>query len=272
VGYYEILDLKKEPFSTSPDPAFFYRSNSHNSAIQRLEINVRLRRGLNLILGDVGTGKTTLLRTLLQSLGEEDHFLLYMILDPSYHSEFQFLTHLTKIFGITPQFRSTLDYKEEIEKFLFKHGVDGQKTIILFIDEAQKLTAANLEVLRTLMNYETNEYKLLQLVLMAQVELLPKVKRIRNFIDRASLKYIINPLDKSEVKEVVKFRLHQAGFNSGRTLFTNKALDMIYQHTQGYPRKITLLCHRALEHIVMHEKTIVDKDTIRDVIKEEDVL
>ena len=269
MGYYEVLDLKKEPFSTSPDPTFFYRSSSHNSAIQRLEINIRLRRGLSVILGDVGTGKTTLLRTLLQALGEEDEFKLHIILDPSYHSEFQFLSHLIKILGISPQFRSTLDYKEEIEKHLFKYGVDERKTIVLCIDEAQKLTAGNLEVLRVLMNYETNEYKLLQLVLMAQMELLPKLKRIKNFIDRASLKYIINPLDKIETKRMIEFRLHQAGFNSGRTLFTDKAISMIYECAQGYPRKVSLLCHNALEYIVMRDKVVVDEDVAQKIIEEE---
>jgi len=269
LGYYEVLNLKKEPFSTSPDPAFFYRSSSHNSAIQRLEINLRLKRGLNLVLGDVGTGKTTLLRTLLQNLSQENEFVLHMILDPSYNSEFHFLTHLIKIFGIIPHFRSTLDYKEEIEKYLFKEGVDEHKTVVLFIDEAQKLTPHNLEVLRTLMNYETNEYKLLQLVLMAQMELLPKVIRIKNFIDRASLKYMINPLDRFETKEMIEYRLHQSGLNSGRALFTNDAIELIYRRTQGYPRKIALLCHNALEKIVMSDKEIVDEKVVRQLIEEE---
>ncbi len=269
MGYFEVLNLKKEPFSTSPDPAFFYRSSSHQAAIKRLEINVRLKRGLSIILGDVGTGKTTLLRTLLQTLGQEEEFILHMVLDPSYHSEFQFLTSLTKIFGIGPVFRSTLDYKEEIEKYLFRKGVDEKKVIVLFIDEAQKLTPANLELLRTLMNYETNDYKLLQLILMAQMELLPKVRRIRNFIDRASLKYIINPLDRAETKEMIEYRLNQAGLNSGQVLFTDGAINLIYEHTQGYPRKIAMFCHQALERVVMHEKDKVDDDMVRKIIEEE---
>ncbi|PIU41210.1 MAG: transposase [Candidatus Omnitrophica bacterium CG07_land_8_20_14_0_80_42_15] len=269
MGYYEILKLKKEPFSTSPDPDFFYESSPHKTALTRLEINIRLRRGLNLILGDVGTGKTTLLRTLLQNLGQDEEFILHMILDPTYQSEFQFLSSLVKIFGINPNFRSTMDYKEEIEKYLFRNGVDLNKTIVLFIDEAQKLTPANIELLRTLMNYETNDYKLLQLVLMAQMEILPKIKRIRNFIDRVSLKYIINPLDRSETKSLIEFRLRQAGFNSGRVLFTDDAVDMVYEASQGYPRRIALICHNALEQIVMHDKDKVDKDIIGKIIERE---
>lgn len=269
MGYFEILQLDREPFSTSPDPFFFYRSSSHNSAIQRLEINIRLKRGLSIILGDVGTGKTTLLRTLLQELGQEDEFKLHMILDPTYESEFQFLTHLVKIFGIEPHFRSAIDYKEEIEKFLFRCGVDDRKTVVLFIDEAQKLTSANLELLRTLMNYETNEYKLLQLILIGQMELIPKVKRVKNFIDRASLKYIINPLDRLETSQMIDFRLHQAGFNSGDMLFTDNAINLIHEATQGYPRQVSMMCHNALEYIVMHDRNIVDKEIIKEVIERE---
>jgi general secretion pathway protein A len=220
-----------------------------------------------MILGDVGTGKTTLLRALLRTLGQENEFILHMILDPTYQSEFQFLTSLVKIFGLNPPFRSTLDYKEEIEKYLFRKGVDEHKTVVLFIDEAQKLTPANIELLRTLMNYETNEFKLLQLILMAQMELLPKARRIKNFIDRVSLKYIINPLDRYETKEMIDYRLEQAGYDSRRSLFNDSAIDLIYQYSEGYPRKIALACHNALEHIVMHEKDKVDRETVRRIIE-----
>ena len=142
------------------------------------------------------------------------------------------------MFGITPEFKSTLDFKEALEKYFFQKGVDENKTIILLIDEGQKITPENLEVLRMLLNYETNEYKLLQLVIMAQVELLPRVKRIRNFIDRVALKYTINPLDESETKQMIEFRLRQGGYSRPEILFTDEAIRLIYESTQGYPRKI----------------------------------
>lgn len=272
MSYFNVLNLDKEPFSTSPDPEFFYRSREHNTALQRLEITIRLRRGLSLILGDVGTGKTTLSRTLFQSfLGEEDKFIFKMILDPNYKTEYQFLTSLAKTFGVLPDFRSTIDIQESIEKYLFKKGVEENKTIILLVDEGQKLTQPFLEILRTLLNYETNEYKLLQLVILSQMEILPRIKKIHNFLDRVSLKYIINPLDIRETKEMIEFRLRQAGYNSQRNLFTDEAVEKIYNFSQGYPRKISLLCHNALERLVMYDKDVVDENIVGSLLEEEKV-
>lgn len=269
MSYYEVLNLKKEPFSSSPDPAFLYRSSAHNSCLKRLEIAIRLKRGLSVILGDVGTGKTTLSRAILQEFSKDTNFVFHMILDPTYNSEFQFLEALTKIFGIMPDSRSTHDYKEEIEKYLFKKGIEENKTIVLLIDEGQKLTFSFLEVLRTLLNYETNEYKLLQLVIMSQMELLPKIKKIKNFYDRIILKYIINPLDEKETREMIDFRLKEAGLPANKRLFSPESIRLIFEYSQGYPRKIAILCHNALEELIMMRKDVVDKEIVSKVIERE---
>ncbi len=270
MSYYKLLNLEKEPFSTSPDPNFFYQSLGHATALKRLEIAIRLKRGMSLILGDVGTGKTTLSRTLFQSFnGEEESFIFHMILDPNFKSEYQFLAHLTKLFGVSPFFRSTMDHREAIERYLFKKGVEEKKTVVLLIDEGQKLSQPFLEILRTLLNYETNEQKLLQLIIMSQMELLPRIKRIQNFMDRVSLKYIINPLDEEETSEMIDFRLRQAGYRGEKKLFTHEAIRKIYEFTQGYPRKIAFLCHNALERLVIENREQVTADLIESLIAEE---
>lgn len=259
---FEALGLQTEPFSTSPDPAFLYRSHTHETALRRLEIAIRLKRGLSVILGDVGTGKTTLLRTLLQEFEGQKDFHFHMILDPAYESEFQMLFHLTKLFGITPPSRSSLDCKETIERYLFEKGVDQGKVVVLLIDEGQKLSATHLEVLRTLLNFETNAYKLLQLVIFSQMELLPKIRRVRNFMDRVSLKYILNPLDESETRQMILFRLKAAGCQNPTVLFTEEAVRIIHQQSQGYPRKVAVLCHDAMEQLIMQKKQTVDAELL----------
>ena len=269
MSYYTELGLTKEPFSTSPDPAFFFRSSSHVQALTRLEIAIRLRRGLCLILGDVGTGKTTLARTLLANFPQEDGFTFHMTLDPSFESEYQFLLQLSRMFGIHAQCKSTLDCREAIEHHLFHSGVTEGKTTVLMIDEGQKLSLDMLENLRVLLNYETSEFKLLQVVIFAQMELLGRIRRIKNFIDRVALKYIINPLSEEETAQMIQFRLQSAGLPSDQTLFLPEAIQTLYRFTQGYPRQIALLCHNALEALVIHDQRVVDEALIQELIHDE---
>ena len=269
MSYYTVLGLTKEPFSTSPDPAFFFRSSSHVQALTRLEIAVRLRRGLSLILGDVGTGKTTLARTLLANFPQEEGFAFHMVLDPSFESEYQFLLYLARMFGIRSVMKSTLDCREAIESHLFQSGVTEGKTTILIIDEGQKLSVDILEQLRVLLNYETNEFKLLQVVILAQMELLNRIRRLKNFVDRVALKYIVNPLSEEETAELIRFRLLSAGRSSEEPLFLPEAVSAVYRSTQGYPRKISLLCHNALEALVMHEQRVVDAALIEELVQHE---
>ena len=269
MSYYTALGLTREPFSTSPDPAFFFRSSSHMQALARLEIAIRLRRGLSLILGDVGTGKTTLARTLLANVPQEDGFSFHMILDPSFDSEYQFLLQLSRMFGVQTPCKSTLDCREAIEHHLFQGGVMEGKTTVLIIDEGQKLSMDMLENLRMLLNYETNEFKLLQVVIFAQMELLGRIGRVRNFMDRVAMKYLINPFSEEETADMIRFRLRSAGLPPGQELFSPEAIQAIHHCTQGYPRQIALLCHNALESLVMYEKPLVDEMVIEELVRHE---
>ena len=271
MSYYKVLGLEKEPFSTSPDPAFFYESGEHRAALMRLMVEIRLKRGLSLILGDVGTGKTTLSRKLFHMLKERQDIIFHMILDPTYETEEIFLDSLIRTFKIEigkPQ-PSVLDYKEALKKYLFQKGVEEGKTVVLLIDEAQKLNLLSLEILRVLLNYETNEFKLLQLVLLSQMELLPRLRQMKNFWDRINLKYVLNPLDETETKELIEFRLSAAGYHQGMEFFTGEAIGEIYRYTQGYPRRISMICHHALKTLVMENKPVVDASLIRDLISQE---
>jgi general secretion pathway protein A len=265
-----VFGLEEEPFSTSPDPAFFYESSEHREALLRLEIAIKLKRGASLLLGDVGTGKTTLARKLFCTFSDKTQYDFSMILDPGSETEFEFLSSLMDVFEIKADYPPSLyGYRKALEAYLFQKGVNENKTVILLIDEAQKLGIGSIEALRTLLNYETSKFKLLQLVLFAQTEFLSQIREIRNFWDRISLKYMINPLSLKETRDMIDFRLRQAGYKKNTSLFTDDAVDTIFHHTEGCPRRIMMVCHNALESLIIKNKPVVEKDTVRELISEE---
>lgn len=237
--YIELLNLKKEPFSISPDPNFFYHSKDYEECLQKLELSIRLRRGLSIVLGDVGTGKTTLSRALIQLFQGYEEFRFHLILDPSFNSEYEFLLSLVKIFNIpVPRENTNLAFKEVIRTYLLKEGLEKKRIIVLIIDESQKMDYPFLELLRDFLNFETNEYKLLQLVILGQMEFLERTQGKKNFMDRVNLIYFLKPLNLDDTREMIKFRLKKAGFFSHQPLFTKDAYRKIHHYSQGYPRKI----------------------------------
>lgn len=271
MSYYRMLGFEKEPFSTSPDPEFFYSSREHERTLTNVLIELRLKRGLSVVLGDVGTGKTTLSRKLVQDLRKREDCLFHIMLDPSFESRAAFTQSLVKNFGVPLESAqpSLTEMRESLERFLFQKGVVEQKTVILIIDEAQKLDPMSMEVLRLLLNYETNQFKLLQLVLLGQTELLGSIQKIPNFMDRVSFKTRLVPLDLDETKEMIYFRIEQAGYRARMDLFLEDALREIYQATQGYPRQVTMLCHKSLKAMLMKNKPVVDRETVQAIVQEE---
>lgn len=258
---YTALGLEQEPFSTTADPAFMYASMEHREALLRLLLSLRQRRGLNVILGDIGVGKTTLCRKLYGEIAGENGNNTLIIDDPSFRTDFQFLAYLLDAFGVEHTGRSTYLLKECFRNFLLEMAEAGQ-TVILLIDEGQILSSSFLEMVRMFLNFETDKYKLLQLVIFAQLEFLAKLRARRNFLDRVALRYLLNPLQPHEVAEMIRFRLAVAGYRDERPLFSDDAVAAIIEHAGGLPRPITMLCHNALEHIVLNEREAVDRDVI----------
>lgn len=269
MSYLSRLGLHKEPFSTSPDPFFFYRTHTHRNALAKIEVAVRLRRGLSLILGDIGTGKTTLARTLVRSFSDDEPYEFYLIFDPGFQTEFQFLTLLGSLFQIRPPRRTTLDYKRAIENFLYEKNLVQGKSVVVIIDEAQKLSPLILETLRVFLNYETNEHKLIQLLLFSQLEIIGKLERMPNLCDRIGFKCFLSPLSLEEIQRMVEFRLQQAGWSAERPLFTPQAIELISGVSGGYLRKITLICHQLLVKLVVNGHDVVDEALVRSFQNEE---
>ncbi len=280
MSYYRILGFQKEPFSTSPDPNFFYLTKEHETALTNVLIELRLRRGLSVVLGDIGTGKTSLSRKLIQCLRERGDFIIHIVLDPCFESEHLFLTSLVRNFEINmAQYGgpieknslqpTVLDLKEALEKFLYQKCIVENKTVVLIVDEAQKLSEVSMEMLRVILNYETNENKLLQLVLLGQLELHSKIVNIPNFFDRVSFKYVLNPLGFDETKDLINFRIRQAGYVSHSRIFLDDAIRLIHKVSRGYPRKVTSLCHRSLKNLVAKNKWSVDEMIVREIVEED---
>ncbi|MBU1996670.1 MAG: AAA family ATPase, partial [Candidatus Omnitrophica bacterium] len=254
---------------------FFYPTKQHEMALTNLLIELRLRRGLSVIFGDIGTGKTTLSRKLLHELNKRGDMIFHMILDPAFSNEGQFLVSLVRNFniqlpkGVDVKDLDIIELRDFIEKFLIKKTINEDRTIILIIDEAQKLDYSTLEALRILLNFETNDHKLIQIVLLGQLELYAKVVNMSNFMDRISFKFTLNPLDVVETKELIDFRISKAGYKGEAKLFLDEAISEIYSNTKGYPRKINMLCHKVLKEIVMQNQEIADAALVKEVIEKE---
>ncbi|MFP4057663.1 MAG: ExeA family protein [Candidatus Brocadiia bacterium] len=267
---YSALGLEQEPFSTTADPAFMYASAEHREALLRLQLSLRQRRGLNVVVGDIGVGKTTLCRKLYAEIAHQDDYHIRIIDDPSFRSEYQFIAFLLHTFGVRRRGRSAYDLKECFRTFLIEMAEQDQ-TVILLVDEGQVLVSPVLEMVRMFLNFETDKYKLLQLVVFAQLELLDKLRRRRNFLDRIALRYVLNPLQEHEVAEMIAFRLAVAGYRGEQALFTPDAVEAIYEHTGGLPRPITMLCHNALETLVLNELPVVDRELVERCVEREAV-
>jgi len=258
MDYFRILNLNKEPFSNSPDPDFFFHSRQHLDCLQKLELSLLLRRGLNVIIGDVGTGKTTLCRQLIRRFSQKEEVETHLILDPHVLNATELLASVAEMFtGEKPPLGSDdWQVKEQIKQYLFRKGVGENKTVVLIIDEGQKIPAFCLEILREFLNYETNEYKLLQIVIFAQQEFEGTIRKYPNFADRINLYHTLKPLSFRDTRLMIKYRLEKSSKASQKVnLFTMPAMWSLYRISGGYPRKIINLCHQSILSMIIQNRS-----------------
>jgi general secretion pathway protein A len=259
--YYNILNFKKEPFSNSPEPEFLFQSPQHTGCLQKLELAVRLRRGLNVVIGDIGTGKTTLCRKLIQNFSstpaDAAEIETHLLLDPSFNSAVEFLRTVALMLGIKDSNNDESEWqlKEKIKDYLFGRGVDEKRIVVLVIDEGQKIPENCLEILREFLNYETNSFKLLQIIIFAQKEFKSILKKRANLFDRINLLYYLHPLNFKQTRAMIKFRISVArDFEIAPPIFSFGGLAAIYLATGGYPRKVVALCHQIILKMIIRNK------------------
>lgn len=245
--YKEFFQLKENPFNVTADSNFFFASSSHSEAYSHLVFGIEHRKGIIAISGEIGTGKTTLCRTLLNGLNKEIKTAL--ILNPKFSDE-ELLRIILQDLGVKGKFKSKFELVTALNEYLLVESSNGNNVVII-IDEAQNLSTEQLESIRLLSNIETEKEKLLQIILVGQPELekMLQLPELRQLNQRIAVRYRVESLTKKEVAEYIQHRLKLSATNpylGAQVQFTNPALWAIYRHTRGKPRMINILCDRAL--------------------------
>jgi general secretion pathway protein A len=250
--YEEHFGFTEKPFSLTPDPRFLYKSESHANAFELLQYAMRRREGFVVVTGDIGTGKTTLCRALLEQIDRRTFTAL--VLNP-FLSEDDLLKLILQDFGVVSRAdvkagRLAGVSKQELIDTLYDFLLGLlplQANAVLIIDEAQNLPLQVLEQLRILSNLETDKAKLLQIILVGQQNLksLLRSPELRQLDQRVSIRYELKPLTRDETAAYIHHRLYVAG-GASAVSFTPRAVQVVFQYSGGIPRLINLICDRSL--------------------------
>lgn len=263
--YCKYYGLKERPFNVTSDPAFFFSSKKHKEALSHLLYGVSQRKGIIVLTGEIGTGKTTICRFFLNQVGK--NVKTAFILNPAF-SETQLLESIVNDFGINHKNKTKLGMVLKLNNFLLDESSAGNN-LVLIVDEAQNLKPALLEQIRLLSNLETEKDKLLQVILVGQPELNSRLNlyNLRQLRQRIMVRYHISPLDTDEIKGYINWRLEVAG--AGKKLeFSNEAVDIISRFSGGTPRLINMICDRALLAGFVKESVYIDANIINSCVEE----
>jgi general secretion pathway protein A len=267
--YKAFFNLTRNPFDLTPDPTCFVPTRRHNEALVALHYGIRRHKGFVVLTGEVGTGKTLLLRCLIGLLkGSKD--VAYAYLFNGRLSPTEFLQYILSDFGLPASGKNKSDLLFDLGQFLISRG-SRKMTTVLIVDEAHLLSADLLEEIRLLSNLETDDDKLLQIVLVGQPELDEKLDSVglRQLKQRIAVRTQLGSLDADETDRYIRQRLQIAGGNSGsNALFSEQTIAAVYRHSRGLPRLINTICENALIAAYARRLPTVPPDVIEDVARE----
>jgi len=230
-----VKKQRVKPFSISPNPSYLYLTPALQSVLEKCRYVIDDRQGLTVITGDVGMGKSTVLRYLWSEYSLRDDTVTSLMPTPTYPTDFSFLKALSGDLKLNAR-RSLVDQEDELRVFMM-NCFSEEKNVVVFIDEAQKLTGRQLEMVRVLLNFETNSEKLVQIVLAGQIELRHKLadKSKKALRSRILVPSLLTTLSPSETADMLRFRCQQAGVPF---TFTPEAINQLYVRSNGIPRDI----------------------------------
>ncbi|MBU1344531.1 MAG: AAA family ATPase [Proteobacteria bacterium] len=262
--YKSFYNLTKKPFQISSDPAFLWFGEKHKEALATLKYGILDNKGFLLLTGDVGTGKTSLINALIQSLS--DDIVCTSVPDPGLE-KLDFFNYIAAAFGMDKEFSTKGTFLAHFRKFLLKAN-ENNKKVLLIIDEAQLLTQEMLEEIRLLSNIEKTDAKLINIFFIGQNEFNEILNREQNRAvrQRLTLNYNIDPLTPDETCEYIKHRLNVAGATG--SIFDESAMREVFIYSGGFPRRINVICDHSLLSGYVKEKKIINADIVKECAKE----
>jgi len=246
-AYYRTFGMARDPFLDTSDPYFHWETIDRLAAQRRLLASISESRGLVVLAGAPGTGKTSLLALIERSLLIDDRMVVARLNDPMFENDAEFLVAVSRAFGLSLPPRSSGVLRNALKNFVFDTAVLDNRILVLIVDEAQNLSDDSLESLRLLLNYSIPDRKLLNIVLSGQSELVERVRSRTNLADRVDSWLDLQPLPPADARSLIAHRLSKAGLAAEQTVIDPEALTMIVDAAEGYPRRLLLLSHLAFE-------------------------
>lgn len=266
--YEKFYGLTEKPFNTTPDSKFFFPSAKHTEALSSLLYAITERRGFVVITGEIGAGKTTVTRTLLNKL---DIATKVALITNTHLTPKELIVQILEELEIEYKPGGKQKLLSQLNAYLVRQ-LANDVNVVIIIDEAQNLAPKVLEEVRMLSNLETEKEKLVQIILIGQPQLKEKLNnpKLEQFKQRIALYYHLAPLSRQETDEYIRHRIKLAGAGQNE-VFTSDAIDMLYSHSRGVPRIINLLCDSALLSGYIYDSRQITEKIIYEVVKEREI-